>query len=81
MADTAGAIMKKALWSWTRSKQIAIKCALMAVKAAEEKGLKCHVPLMAWHDPKHEWDNTGSFGQISVTNIHIVEIDGDLRGA
>ena len=80
LADTAGAIMKMALWCWTRSKQIAIKCALMAVKAAEAKPMKCHVPLLVSHDPKQEWELTGSFSQISVTNsLHkVYPTDGGI---
>ena len=68
LADTAGAILKSALWRWTRALQTAIKTAFDAVLAAEAEKVRSHIALLAWHDPKEEWESTTTIKQISVVN-------------
>ena len=50
LADTAGAIMKSALWRWTYEKLTAIADAATAVRAANAQRVKGHVALLTWHD-------------------------------
>ena len=68
LADTAGAILKKALWIWTRKWRKAISEARQSVEAAADMGLDGHVPLITWNAHDDEWQLGGSLQGVSITN-------------